>query len=555
MSISNELAITVYSSGTTRIQDVSAQLANAESVEFETFWPGGLFGAASLFVPRDVLRWWGVNGAKRIALFNGGKMVYEGSIDTIDDQLDADGEGKEITITGPWGSKVMRDGLRRNYVDTRIDDSIWPLVLTPAGGAKFDIGRSSDAGPCILITPKNVAMTNTDFIQVDYFAPVGEAIQSIVLAYDFTEKAGETFTLAAYDVSAGLPGTALNISGGGAWSVTATGASSVTLDGGAAVTRVALRLSSGATQTPTGDGQTVVELIPKVYARTANSGNVANNVDEIAKDLVASFTDIFNQDVSNIDTPASPFAIEPFIVEWWTLAEILSKAAGYGDGATPPNAWSVYLLPSDAAATPSGLPVLALKQYPALTSYDVAVRLSDSNVVAPVMVRKDYSGIVNWVTVQYQTDAGKTAFKTPEDDAGLTDATSVANNGRRIPSRPLNYGNASAAMALNLAKRFLAQWKDPIYIINQPITVQSFIRTAGGGMLPACQIRAGMRLAILDYNPPVIAYITHTQYSADNETCAMTAGAQDDLAAIISQLEFVVTGGDTIGHKDTVRRG
>lgn len=52
----NQLCLTVriYSSGTTQVQDPANDLALAQDITFDTLYPGGLHGSASLFVPRDV---------------------------------------------------------------------------------------------------------------------------------------------------------------------------------------------------------------------------------------------------------------------------------------------------------------------------------------------------------------------------------------------------------------------------------------------------------------------------------------------------------------------
>jgi hypothetical protein len=308
---------------------------------------------------------------------------------------------------------------------------------------------------------------------------------------------------------------------------------------GATVNKVALRLTAKTAQTPAGGSYAEISGL-KVYAWTGNSGNLANNVDEIAKDLVSKYTTIFNADVSNIDTPGTPFALEPFIVEFESLADILTKAAGYGDGATPPNAWGTYLLASDRATTPTGLPVLALKQFEVLTAYDYGMRLDNPNLLAPVSLKWDYSQIANWCAVQYTDNSGKMAFVTPDDDATLKDTTSIASYGQR--DIVLNYGQASSTTALNLAKRYLNKWKNPQYVLDQPITVQGYILGSSNQAIPACRICAGKRLRILDYTDDISGggmsvYITGTHYDAETETCSISSGALGVVPGL-SQLEL-----------------
>ena len=59
--------------------------------------------------------------------------------------------------------------------------------------------------------------------------------------------------------------------------------------------------------------------------------------------------------------------------------------------------------------------------------------------------------------------------------------------------------------------------------------------------IPACRVRAGMRIRILDYiddlsGTGLTMIITGTNYDAETEIVSITTGAMDDLASIIAQL-------------------
>src|SRR3990167_3702255 len=116
--VNNDIQIEAYSTGTMRITDPDA-FELAQAVNHQTFWPMGLYGSASLYIPRDILRWWAINGAQRIVFRNGQEIVYEGKIDKLSDLVDESGEGKLVGITGFSGDRLMRVSLRRWYVDTR----------------------------------------------------------------------------------------------------------------------------------------------------------------------------------------------------------------------------------------------------------------------------------------------------------------------------------------------------------------------------------------------------------------------------------------------------
>ncbi len=538
--IDNSLAIEVYSSGTTQIADPSNELPLAQAVSFDQFWPGGLFGAASLFVPRDVLKWWAIQGAQRIVFRSGLDIVYEGEIDQIGSQIDADGEGMLLPCVGAWGTKLMRRSLRRWYSDNRTSSDIWRIVKAAGNDEICDVRTTDENGAaCLIFQPRREGWALNQHYDVTYQAPTGEKVYRVYFDLALNSVNNEDWTLRLYDVA---NGSALHT-----LSRTTTGLSTE------AGSVVLLSPTSGTLQwqwesdqagTPATEGTTNNTSYGKVlnqyvYAESPIAAHFAYRMDHYAKDLVAEFPDIFNGDVANIDTPASPFNVQPFIADWDNLADILTNASSYGDGASPPNLWGFYLMDSERAATPNGLPVLALKQYTALTGYDYGVRQSGPPLVAPFSVTKDYSRIENWIIVTYQTEDGRTEYITPDDDATLKDQTSIDTYKQRN-SEPLDFGVTNAASAAQLGRRHLAKWKDPQYVLDSPITVEGYILDANGQPVPACRIQAGKRIRILDYiddlsGTGLTLHISQTHYDCDTETCAISTGTQDDLSASIAQ--------------------
>jgi len=555
--VNNDIQIEAYSTGTMRITDPDA-FELAQAVNHQTFWPMGLYGSASLYIPRDILRWWAINGAQRIVFRNGQEIVYEGKIDKLSDLVDESGEGKLVGITGFSGDRLMRVSLRRWYVDTRTGADVW-RVLTAAGVDEIcDVRRQDDNGAdCLTFQPRRDAWAANQHYDLTYTCPTGETIKRIEYDWSLASVNNEDWTIRIYDVTNATELAAL--------SRTTTGASSQTsqtLTLSPTSSKIQIQWESDAAQTPAVDGADnktsrakVVNL--RVFAETNNTGNYANNIDEIAKDLVVEFSTLFNSDVTNIDTPGTPYALTVFTPDWDTLADILTNAASFGDGATPPNLWGCYLLDSEKAATPNGLPVLAVKQALALTSYDYGVHLSAANVVAPVSITRDYSQIQNWIIVEYQTADGRTEYITPADDATLTDATSVAAYGQ-LNSPVLNFGTANPTTAAQLGRRHLAKWKDPVYVLDGPIQVQSYILDSNNQPVPACRVQAGKRIRILDYlddlsGTGLTLHVSATDYDAETETCSIMTGPLDELAVGIGQANAYTPPGLLPPHVDPIR--
>ena len=62
-----------------------------------------------------------------------------------------------------------------------------------------------------------------------------------------------------------------------------------------------------------------------------------------------------------------------------------------------------------------------------------------------------------------------------------------------------------------------------------------------GGMVPACQVRAGKRIRITDYIPDLSGtgltlLISATDYDSGSEVCSVEAGVPDPLSVIVAQL-------------------
>src|SRR3990167_4920394 len=144
MSRYNHLGVEIYSSGLTHIIDARAELRLAQDIEFSTFYPGGLYGDCSFFLPRRPLGWFPTLGGKRLVLRNGRRIAWEGRVDIRQDTLDAISQGNAITGTGMWGTDLMRDGLRRYYVDTRVDEDAWQERTTPDKQALSRVSRQND---------------------------------------------------------------------------------------------------------------------------------------------------------------------------------------------------------------------------------------------------------------------------------------------------------------------------------------------------------------------------------------------------------------------------
>lgn len=523
--MTNRLTVTIYPRGSTSpAVDNAGDLRRASVESFETFWPGGVFGPAAIRIPRDVTANWPFAGGQRVVIRNGLDVVYEGFIPQIGYGV---GQGadqyRRIAVAGATGQIMGAWSLNKPWADNRIDDQILPEVGTYAGAALATLDRNSR----IKFIPKAVAWSGNN-AAVRYTAPTGQTIKRVTYDYNLQEGAQAWHILLYNNGTAAAEATT---------TITASGTGSIDRTLGTASQSIEFRFGDDTPQTGIADGS--------IYGQFSNiviyteTGSI--NLTEIAKDVRAVVTDL-NSDESQIASNA--LSLVPFVTAGReTAASILSRAAALGDGSY--NSWYWDLLESDAAAAPNGEPVLRVAQYPALTDYDYAVRLDDPNLNGGLEIVKDYDGIRNWIAVRYTDLTGKAQVITPDDDANLTDAASVAAYGHRELPAPLDAGQVSSTVATNYARRYLALYKDPRFYLSGDVTVKGYILAKGGQRVPAANIRAGKRLRVLNFltdesgvaSTGLTWHITRTRYSDAAQTCSISTGVSDDLAVFIARLQ------------------
>ncbi len=530
----NNLKLEVYSTGLSQVIDAPGELLTAEGISFSTGYPGGLYLDASFEVQRNTADFWALKGAQRVVIRNSQTIVWEGQISGLDRSLQQETEGIKINAVGYWASLMNARRWRKWWADDRIQErrsDVWFWNETKTAAELADNDRDNR----IRITPKAEAWANNDEAAIEYAMPTGETIKRVTLDFDFQE-AGQAWELSLR-----------NVGGGSAiWSKTASGSGSQDDTLSPASNGIALQFFARAAQTPPSDGTIYGEISNVVvYSETG-----AINLTEIAKDIRAEVTEL-NSDEGNIDS--NTLALVPFIADRWeTMGEILSSAARFGDASQ--NRWAYGVLSSEAATTPDGKPVLFVEQYPVLTGFDYAIRLDESNLQAPIRLTEDFIGadvddVWNWIIVKYTDLNGSPQWESPDDDANLTDADSVADWGQR--EIIINAGESTTAQARLFGRRFLKAHKDPAWRMTRPIKVMGSIRTDTGGRVPASEIRAGRRLKIENFlsdlsGTGLTVLISRTDWDDTRELMTITSGMPTGVDLLLAQrelIDFGLTGG------------
>ena len=179
----NRLAVEIYDSGTTLLNDPDLDQKLATIENFRKQYPGGIYADASFYVPRPVLRYWLVKGAQRVVFRNGHEAAYEGWINDLAYTLGESAQGVRVPLVNGVEQFLMNWTLRKPWADQRIDESVLKWDTTAQGAAKFTIDRNAQ----IMFIPKAEAMALNDRCKVKYTAPTGQTVKRVTFNYDLQE--------------------------------------------------------------------------------------------------------------------------------------------------------------------------------------------------------------------------------------------------------------------------------------------------------------------------------------------------------------------------------
>jgi hypothetical protein len=180
--MSNQLTITVYSSGSTPIADPAQLLPRVEQIRFSTVYPGGIFADCSFFIPCNVTGFIPIQHAQRITIRNGLSTVWEGLITSLTLSVTADRQGLDIQATGYWGLAFRRYKYNR-WIDRRFNSNIYGvwtgLISSSGGGSKVTFDQNEQ----LLIQPKAVEWSNGNTAYIEYRTNASSNVKRVKFAY------------------------------------------------------------------------------------------------------------------------------------------------------------------------------------------------------------------------------------------------------------------------------------------------------------------------------------------------------------------------------------
>jgi hypothetical protein len=180
--------------------------------------------------------------------------------------------------------------------------------------------------------------------------------------------------------------------------------------------------------------------------------------------------------------------------------------------------------------------MLYFEQQPALTDYDYVIGLDE--IEGGAALEMAYDEVYNWIILEYTDVNGDRVRITPDDDATLTDATSINQYGQR--DALLRLGNAGITEAKIYAARYLEWFKYPHLRLTRPITIKGTMRTKANDSVPVSWVRAGKRVKVDNYLQEIggsglIFLITGTTYNEDTDKITITTGTPNPLEVLVTR--------------------
>lgn len=496
-----------------------------------TIYPGG-FGACSLVIQRDPVRPLPFRGGDLVRLYNGPRMVWEGFVTGSAHFVGDNSHGVRVQAVGGWGWLLATRSIDKRWADNRMTNEAWyedPTAYSPNDQTLSQIETIDRVDGRLRFTPKNVAFTNQWYHRLRYSMPTGQTVKRFKLSYDMQEAA-QAWSLELFNEQ----------SVAAVWTVTAsaTGTRDDTLV--TPTQHMFILFRSAAGQTPATDGTIYGQVDDAISGATgfmvySETGNI--NAYEVFKDVAALVSEL-STDTSAIDASLT-VSVEPFITNGReAYSSILARIAGYGTSSY--GAIGYGIRGSDQASDRK--PMLFAEPWPALTDYEYEISMR--NVQGGLSVVRDFAGIANWITVQYEDALGVTHIVTPDDDANLKDTASITAYGERHLSRPLSLGQIGETAAKQYARRYLASSKDPQVYVSGSIRLAGYVPGKNGTKVPAANVVAGERAKIVDFISDVInvagagltAVITFAEYSDENGgTVSLSFGVPDNLAIMLAR--------------------
>lgn len=186
----NENQVRIYDSAAgVPVNDPEGLLDLAQDIVFSTVYTGGIFEAASFFIPCNPTHYIPIKHTDRLQIKNGLTTVWEGYITSIAYVIGNGRQGVDVQATGAWGFAHVRYQYNR-WIDRRFQSDIYgvwtPDTATTGGTPKTEFDQNQQ----LLLRPKDGTewgANNASFF--GYVTNASSNVKRVVFDYDFGTRA------------------------------------------------------------------------------------------------------------------------------------------------------------------------------------------------------------------------------------------------------------------------------------------------------------------------------------------------------------------------------
>lgn len=504
--------------------DPEGAINRSTNLSWETAAPKGYMAASFQVRRADVWAEWAVKASHGVVIYYGSDIVYQGRIETLPITMQGTDEYVTVNCTGWWVVLEERD-LRKRWIDNKAtqyvrwhtgmdDDDIQNTFLCPP---------PSDNRIQVFMGSGDILRREEDSFRLRYDLPYGGRIRRV--GFNWIGRTGEKVSFQLRN-DATLLEYRIAITGG---DVTRGTANHTFTQGD--TTGVVLRWGIERRDLyDQNDWLHIRNLRVEAHYETGHTAaaNPLYKQGELVQDVIL----LANQkgaqlssDFSQLGEPGlilDPFAVE----EPEYCAGVIGKILSYGDADL--NTWIPAVW--DETDTSDSKPRFVLAER-STDDYEYEVEVSGRELAA-LNYEKISSELFNSVTVSYEDSGGFVIYRTSADNAALADDASKAAEYQR--DFYFRLGRGDATRADYVGSRFIQFHKDRL--TRAGISIRGFARTKGGGVVPACRVRATQRFKLV--NTGEIFYIAYTRYDAESDTVQISPDLpQDNLNLLLLQRE------------------
>lgn len=485
-----DLKISVYNgTGSTKtlVNDPENTIRYATGLRYSSLWPKG-FASASFTVPRPVAKDWVVKEAQQVIIRDGQFIVFQGRLELKGEQFNSEAETVEIKCSG-WYAVLAQRRIRRRWAD-RQANRFRPLVPNGTGSGNFGFAAGDDQMTWTMAAGADRFMALNDYHFVEYVMPINEGVTRLALDYDIKND-GEGLELGWYNVDTSTFTSIAN--------VTANTAGSYGVSPGTPPRQIQLRARTKGGDYDTLDTVTVTNIL----VRGLNTAAIT--AEDVIEDVLAEVGTEISVDYDQVADPG--LTLDPFVTEndsYETADSIIQRANGFSDSTQ--RVWGLCVW--DELGT-SDLKARAVNEFRDISDYDYILSIADCKTYKVELAMDE---VFNYIYVRYSQNSF-VQYRTPTQNANLTDAVSIAAYGKR--DFELDVGESTTALADSWGERLLEYSKEPL---SQAHFETSAIRTKAGGEAEPGRVRAGEVVKLLDTG---VSYFLR-QVDYDDETGMVT---------------------------------